>query len=61
MICWPFFADQQINSKFVSEVQKIGIDMKDMYHSDQIVQTKYVPSGLSSQDKEYTVRTRQSE
>ncbi|XP_039144435.1 LOW QUALITY PROTEIN: myricetin 3-O-rhamnoside 1,2-glucosyltransferase UGT709G2-like [Dioscorea cayenensis subsp. rotundata] len=30
MICWPFFADQQINSRFVSEVWGIGLDMKDM-------------------------------
>lgn len=29
MICWPFFADQQITSRFVSEVWKIGVDMKD--------------------------------
>lgn len=29
MICWPYFADQQVNSRFVSEVWKIGIDMKD--------------------------------
>ncbi|CAI9094529.1 OLC1v1030287C1 [Oldenlandia corymbosa var. corymbosa] len=29
MICWPFFADQQINSRFVDEVWKIGLDMKD--------------------------------
>ncbi|OAY78155.1 7-deoxyloganetic acid glucosyltransferase [Ananas comosus] len=29
MICWPFFADQQINSRFVSEVWRIGLDMKD--------------------------------
>ncbi|KAM0953387.1 putative 7-deoxyloganetic acid glucosyltransferase [Dioscorea sansibarensis] len=30
MRCWPFFADQQINSRFVSEVWGIGLDMKDM-------------------------------
>ena len=29
MICWPYFADQQINSRFVSEVWKLGMDMKD--------------------------------
>eukprot|EP00262_Sarcandra_glabra_P006707 TRINITY_DN191_c0_g3_i1.p1 TRINITY_DN191_c0_g3~~TRINITY_DN191_c0_g3_i1.p1 ORF type:complete len:504 (+),score=36.73 TRINITY_DN191_c0_g3_i1:56-1513(+) len=29
MICWPFFADQQINSRFVGEVWKDGLDMKD--------------------------------
>ncbi|XP_010095929.2 7-deoxyloganetic acid glucosyltransferase [Morus notabilis] len=30
MICWPYFADQQINSRFVGEVWKLGIDMKDV-------------------------------
>ncbi|KAG1337799.1 putative 7-deoxyloganetic acid glucosyltransferase [Cocos nucifera] len=29
MICWPCFADQQINSRFVSDVWRIGADMKD--------------------------------
>ncbi|XP_031115383.1 7-deoxyloganetic acid glucosyltransferase-like [Ipomoea triloba] len=30
MICWPFFADQQTNSRFVGEVWKVGLDMKDV-------------------------------
>ncbi|XP_061356640.1 7-deoxyloganetic acid glucosyltransferase-like [Gastrolobium bilobum] len=30
MICWPYFADQQINSRFVSEAWKLGLDMKDV-------------------------------
>ncbi|GFY83582.1 UDP-glucosyl transferase 72E1 [Actinidia rufa] len=30
MICWPYFADQQVNSRFVGEaVWRIGLDMKD--------------------------------
>ncbi|CAA3011328.1 7-deoxyloganetic acid UDP-glucosyltransferase [Olea europaea subsp. europaea] len=29
MICWPYFADQTITSRFVSEVWKIGFDLKD--------------------------------
>ncbi|WCJ19747.1 7-deoxyloganetic acid glucosyltransferase [Euphorbia peplus] len=29
MICWPYYADQQINSRFVSDVWKLGLDMKD--------------------------------
>ncbi|KAM0948340.1 putative 7-deoxyloganetic acid glucosyltransferase [Dioscorea sansibarensis] len=37
MICWPFFADQLTTSRFVSEVWKIGLDMKDM-HGRQIVE-----------------------
>lgn len=29
MISWPCFLDQQVNSRFVSEVWKLGLDMKD--------------------------------
>ncbi|KAI3470815.1 hypothetical protein Pfo_027478 [Paulownia fortunei] len=29
MLCWPYFANQTTNSRFVSEVWKIGLDMKD--------------------------------
>ena len=29
MICWPRFSDQQINSRLLSHVWKIGLDMKD--------------------------------
>ncbi|XP_039132274.1 myricetin 3-O-rhamnoside 1,2-glucosyltransferase UGT709G2-like [Dioscorea cayenensis subsp. rotundata] len=29
MICWPYFSDQMINSRFVSDVWRIGLDMKD--------------------------------
>ncbi|PIA54527.1 hypothetical protein AQUCO_00900820v1 [Aquilegia coerulea] len=30
MVCWPVMGDQQINSRFVSQVWKIGLDMKDV-------------------------------
>uniref|UniRef100_A0A2P2MNA8 anthocyanidin 3-O-glucosyltransferase n=2 Tax=Rhizophora mucronata TaxID=61149 RepID=A0A2P2MNA8_RHIMU len=30
MICWPYFADQQINSRFVEVVWKLGLDTKDV-------------------------------
>ncbi|KAF9615740.1 hypothetical protein IFM89_026197 [Coptis chinensis] len=29
MVCWPQLGDQQINSRFVSEVWNVGLDMKD--------------------------------
>ncbi|CAA6655061.1 unnamed protein product [Spirodela intermedia] len=29
MICWPFFFDLMVNSRFISEVWRIGVDMKD--------------------------------
>ncbi|WCJ19741.1 7-deoxyloganetic acid glucosyltransferase [Euphorbia peplus] len=30
MLCWPYFSDQQVNSRFVGEVWKLGLDMKDL-------------------------------
>ncbi|KAL8166287.1 hypothetical protein V2J09_007786 [Rumex salicifolius] len=39
MLCWPFFADQQLNSRFVEEIWKIGLDMKDTCHRE-IVEMK---------------------
>ncbi|PWA44842.1 UDP-glucuronosyl/UDP-glucosyltransferase [Artemisia annua] len=30
IICWPYFYDQQVNSRFVGEVWKVGVDMKDL-------------------------------
>ncbi|KAF7076152.1 hypothetical protein CFC21_080846 [Triticum aestivum] len=29
-VCWPFFADQQTNSRFVGAVWRTGLDMKDV-------------------------------
>ncbi|KAJ9540018.1 hypothetical protein OSB04_026524 [Centaurea solstitialis] len=40
MICWPFYVDQQVNSRFVSEVWKIGLDIKDT--CDRVVIEKAV-------------------
>ncbi|XP_040382240.1 7-deoxyloganetic acid glucosyltransferase-like [Oryza brachyantha] len=30
MVCWPFFVDQQMNSRFVGAVWRTGLDMKDV-------------------------------
>ncbi|CAO2142048.1 unnamed protein product [Urochloa humidicola] len=30
MVCWPFFADQHINSRFAEAVWRVGRDMKDV-------------------------------
>ncbi|XP_076945093.1 7-deoxyloganetic acid glucosyltransferase-like [Bidens hawaiensis] len=37
MISWPFFADQQINSRFVEAVWKLGLDMKDTCNRATVV------------------------
>nr|AZB52807.1 7-deoxyloganetic acid glucosyltransferase 4 [Centranthera grandiflora] len=29
MICWPYFVDQQVNSRYVDAVWGVGLDMKD--------------------------------
>lgn len=39
MICWPRFADQQVNSRFVGEVWKMGLDIKDTCDRDIIAKS----------------------
>ncbi|KAF5180698.1 7-deoxyloganetic acid glucosyltransferase [Thalictrum thalictroides] len=36
MVCWPLMGDQQINSRYVSEVWKIGLDMKDICNRSMV-------------------------
>ncbi|KAJ3705938.1 hypothetical protein LUZ61_009643 [Rhynchospora tenuis] len=36
MLCWPFFLDQQINSRFFSEIWRIGLDMKDIRNREVV-------------------------
>ncbi|KAG0450246.1 hypothetical protein HPP92_026964 [Vanilla planifolia] len=36
MVCWPLLADQQINSRLVGEVWRVGIDMKDIYSREAV-------------------------
>ncbi|XP_022956571.1 7-deoxyloganetic acid glucosyltransferase-like isoform X1 [Cucurbita moschata] len=38
MICWPQFADQLTNSRYVSEVWRIGVDMKDVCDREIVAQ-----------------------
>ncbi|KAJ8760221.1 hypothetical protein K2173_011091 [Erythroxylum novogranatense] len=54
MICWPYFADQQINSRFVGEVWKLGLDMKDV--CDRKVVEKMV-NDLMEDNREEFVRS----
>jgi UDP:flavonoid glycosyltransferase YjiC (YdhE family) len=46
MVCWPFFADQQVNSRFVDAVWKVGLDMKDV--SDRSVVERMVREAMES-------------
>ncbi|KAF0906624.1 hypothetical protein E2562_012207 [Oryza meyeriana var. granulata] len=35
MVCWPFFVDQQINSRFVGAVWRTGLDMNGRVRQDR--------------------------
>ncbi|KAF8644565.1 hypothetical protein HU200_014181 [Digitaria exilis] len=46
MVCWPSFADQHINSRFVGAVWRNGLDMKDV--SDRAVVERMVMEAMES-------------
>ena len=46
MVCWPFFADQHINSRFVHAVWRAGLDMKDV--CDRSTVTSMVTEAVES-------------
>ncbi|GJN07419.1 hypothetical protein PR202_ga25249 [Eleusine coracana subsp. coracana] len=46
MVCWPFFADQQVNSRFVAAVWGNGLDMKDV--TDRAVVERMVREAMES-------------
>jgi hypothetical protein len=48
MVCWPFFADQEINSRFVGAVWRNGLDMKDV--CDRAVVEKMVREAIESNE-----------
>ncbi|KAL2548753.1 UDP-glycosyltransferase 85A3 [Forsythia ovata] len=54
MICWPYFADQTTNSRFVSEVWKIGLDMKDT--CDREIIEKVVREIMEERKEEFLER-----
>ncbi|XP_022864350.1 7-deoxyloganetic acid glucosyltransferase-like [Olea europaea var. sylvestris] len=51
MICWPFYADQQVNSRLVGEVWKIGLDMKDI--CDRVIVEKMVKELLDVRREDF--------
>ncbi|CAK9135696.1 unnamed protein product [Ilex paraguariensis] len=57
MICWPYFADQMTNSRFVSEVWEIGLDMKDT--CDRVVIEKMVREVMDVKKEEFLERADQ--
>ncbi|KAI3816029.1 hypothetical protein L1987_15714 [Smallanthus sonchifolius] len=55
MICWPYFAEQQVNSQFVGEVWKVGVDMKDT--CDRLIVEKAVRDVMDTKDNTFTQYT----
>ncbi|KAL6640961.1 hypothetical protein ACP70R_019142 [Stipagrostis hirtigluma subsp. patula] len=48
MVCWPFFGDQQVNSRFVAAVWGVGLDMKDA--CDRAVVERAVREAMESEE-----------
>ncbi|KAF3434862.1 hypothetical protein FNV43_RR21949 [Rhamnella rubrinervis] len=51
MICWPRRADQPVNSRFVSEVWKLGLEMKDV--CDRNIVEKMVNDLMEERKEEF--------
>ncbi|CAK9187026.1 unnamed protein product [Ilex paraguariensis] len=51
MIGWPHFVDQQVNSRFVGEVWKVGLDMKDT--CDRVIIEKMVRELMDERKGEF--------
>ncbi|XP_009597174.1 7-deoxyloganetic acid glucosyl transferase-like [Nicotiana tomentosiformis] len=54
MICWPQLADQQVNSRFVGEVWKLGLDLKDT--CDRVIIEKMVSELMEARRNEFLQR-----
>ncbi|KAK4403329.1 7-deoxyloganetic acid glucosyl transferase [Sesamum angolense] len=54
MLCWAYFADQITNSRFVSEVWKVGLDIKDT--CDRIIVEKMVKEVMDVRRDEFLER-----
>ncbi|KAD2805149.1 hypothetical protein E3N88_38526 [Mikania micrantha] len=52
MVCWPYFVDQLVNSRFVGEVWKMGVDMKDT--CDRLIVEKAVRDIMDSKPNVFT-------
>lgn len=57
MICWPYAADQMINCRFVSEIWKIGLDIKDI--CDRVVVEKMVRVLMDVRRDEFLQRAKE--
>lgn len=51
MICWPYLGDQHLNSRFVEEVWKLGLDMKDI--CDRVIIEKMIRDLMDVRREEF--------
>ncbi|KAG8390060.1 hypothetical protein BUALT_Bualt01G0044100 [Buddleja alternifolia] len=56
MLCWSYFADQTTNSRYVSDVWKIGLDIKDT--CDRIIIEKMIRDVMEVRRDEFLQRVR---
>ncbi|KAH6777618.1 hypothetical protein C2S51_008930 [Perilla frutescens var. frutescens] len=54
MICWPYYSDQMVNSRFVSEVWKNGLDIKDS--CDRLIVEEAVREVMEVRKEEFLKR-----
>ncbi|KAG8380769.1 hypothetical protein BUALT_Bualt06G0050500 [Buddleja alternifolia] len=55
MIHWPCFVDQQVNSRYVGEASKFGLDMKDT--CDRVIVEKMIRELMELKKDEFLERT----
>ncbi|CAL5322574.1 unnamed protein product [Camellia sinensis] len=51
MICWPYFIDQQVTSRFVGEVWRLGMDIKDT--CDRVIVEKMIRDLMEVRKSEF--------
>jgi len=54
MICWPVFVDQQVNSRMVSKVWGVGLDMKDT--CDRVIIEKMIRDLMGDQRERFAAK-----
>lgn len=57
MICWPYYADQQVNSRYIGKVWKLGLDMKDT--CDRAMVEMMVKDLMLLRNKEFLQRAKE--
>ncbi|XP_047323612.1 7-deoxyloganetic acid glucosyltransferase-like [Impatiens glandulifera] len=56
MICWPYFLDQQVNSRLVESLWELGLDMKDI--CDRLVVKRMIDELMDGRRDEFKMRAK---